>query len=680
MAKNAQLEVLGGRDQDVLEAVLGWFREEAERWFLVLDDFDKANLSSDCRSMIQQLIQLSSTPTGARGALLITTREPEHNWSAEVPTETVVELSVPEAVRLLHSCVRAGPIDPHFEAPAISLVTRLDCHPLAIVLAAGYMKSRSLSADDFLKSFPDAVDRPFKHETFLGETWTRLLDQFSSDASDFLSLLAMFNVAEIPRCLLQIDDQENSDLRPEVRNLIDNGLLSPTPEQQSFLMHNIVGSAVRKRLESKGQAALFAHQALELMVNKFPLVREENLETCEILCPAALSILGQDLLESSWENQGFLLFKVGVFQYYKGKLDHAFEMVSKACEVLRENGYSDDQPGATLLRETLASILLARGQYLEATEIYQTTLEQKQMTLGDDHPEVLRISVQLARLYFKQQELSKSEHILRTALNKLTVVLGSTHPQTLSAMNLLATTLYREAKYEEAEDLFRETWKGYVMVMGVDHPDSLASMNSYVSTLIAQGKFDESLPPARNAVESSHGVLGEGHPDTLAAVNNLALILCETGQLDEAEELNRRALDLYEQKLGKYHPSRLTSLHNLARIYMLQGKLLESEAVYREELTGLEKTLGPDHAATEECRALLAEVLIEQEQQLHTRDPRKEPYSSASAEGEQSVENLGAALSAKLELKEVPVTLTQVTPILSSFILTLISPRSQAER
>ncbi|KIW41226.1 uncharacterized protein PV06_06801 [Exophiala oligosperma] len=270
------------------------------------------------------------------------------------------------------------PNDEDFESLAVPLVKKLSCYPIAIVHAAGYMKSLGQNLHDYLAIFHEQSRLEENSLNALLDSMLENLRNHQPEAADFLFTLTSFNVEEIPQRLLQPSREEGDNPPIEVQRLVEIGLLSYSPDKESFFLHNAVGLAIRERLENTHQEAYFASKALELMADR--------VETCEALIPVALSTLRQKLRPSSWEAQALLLFKVGVFQHNKGEPDQAFGMLSEACKFLKVNHCPDDQPSAAMAREASASVLLARGGYMEATQIIQATLEQKLKKLGDGHP------------------------------------------------------------------------------------------------------------------------------------------------------------------------------------------------------------------------------------------------------------------------------------------------------
>jgi len=245
--------------------------------------------------------------------------------------------------------------------------------------------------------------------------------------------------------------------------------------------------------------------------------------------------------------------------------------------------------------ETRATQLYARGQYAEATHLFQETLTIRRDILGEDHPDTAASYNNLAETLRAQGKYAEAE--------------GEDHPDTATGYNNLATTLNAQGKYAEAEAMHRRALAIRLKALGEDHPDTAASYNNLAGTLNAQGKYAEAEAMFRRALAIKLKVLGEDHLDTATSYNNLALTLDAQGKYAEAEAMNRRALAIYLKALGEVHPDTARSYNNLAATLSAQGKYAEAEAMLRRALAIFLKALGADHPDTAGSYNNLAETL-----------------------------------------------------------------------
>ena len=82
-----------------------------------------------------------------------------------------------------------------------------------------------------------------------------------------------------------------------------------------------------------------------------------------------------------------------------------------------------------------------QGNYEEAKEMHQWTLELREKVLSREYPSTLTSINNLALVFDNQEKYEEAEEMYRWSLELLEKVLGREHPDTLGNMNGLALVL-----------------------------------------------------------------------------------------------------------------------------------------------------------------------------------------------------------------------------------------------
>jgi len=156
-------------------------------------------------------------------------------------------------------------------------------------------------------------------------------------------------------------------------------------------------------------------------------------------------------------------------------------------------------------------------RYVEAEQVLQQSVQQREKGLGAEHVDTLRSKYWLAVTLHKQQRYGEAEQLLQQSVQQREKVLGAEHVNTLRSKYWLAVTLHKQQKYGEAERLLRQSVQQREKVLGAEHVDTLWSKYWLAVTLHEQQKYSEAEQLLRQSVQQREKVLGEYHKDTLAS-------------------------------------------------------------------------------------------------------------------------------------------------------------------
>jgi tetratricopeptide (TPR) repeat protein len=592
----------------VIEAVTAWLRAHP-RWLMVVDNLDQAALPTLDRLLAR----------GLDGQVLVTSRVPV--WD---PAPLAVgPLPPEEATALLLE--RSGQAD---EAAAAAVAEILDGLPLALVQAAGYVRTSGRALGEYAELLRTRLGdvlregRPADYPLTAAATWRLSFERIEREqpaAAGLLRLCAFLAPDDIPVGVLRAGAGElPRELRraagDEVRldraiaELRRYALVERRDDRLS--VHRLVQAVVRDSLAGE-QGRRWLAAAARLLEHAFPdEVRDPKVwPVCARLLPhaqLAVDQAGEQVVEpraTSW-----LLDRIATYLHYRGEFSSARPLYERALAIC-EKVLGPDHPDTATSLNNLAGLLLDQGELAAARPLFERALAIHERVLGPDHPNTAANLNNLAGLLRDQGELAAARPLFERALEVRERVLGPDHPDIASSLNNLALLLEDQGELAAARPLSERALEVRERVLP-DHPDTATSLDNLAWLLKAQGELAATRPLFERALEVRERVLGPDHPDTATSLNNLALLLEVQGELAAARPLFERALAVCEKVLGPDHPDTATSLDNLAGLLLDQGELAAARPLFERALEVRERVLGPDHPDTTAVRLNLANLSL----------------------------------------------------------------------
>jgi hypothetical protein len=473
---------LRGRDDpqtNILQLVARWLREEASgHWFMILDNADDAALwvdQSHSRSVTTagELAAMAGAildliPQVRHGSILITSRTEDVAVRLTGNHKSIVAVKAMDDGQAL-TLLRRKLTSSFHEKDGAELVHALDCMPLAITQAAGYINrlaprsSVSKYLDQLRKSDKskanllnrDAGDlrRDPRVSNSIITTWQISFEHIREarpSAARLLSLMSFFNHQGIPEFVLREyvnnadgDPEEDRELEFEddLATLRSYSLVVVDMAGRTFEMHRLVQFATGRWLESYGQSDLWRRKFLKIMSTTFPTGDFERWDICQRLFPHAEVVGAQEPAdEDSLREWSGILTKAA---WYAG----------------------------------------AKGMYGIAEKTIKKAISARERVLGKGHPDTLSSVNILALVLQYQGKYEAAEEMNRRVLEGVEKALGKEHPNTLASVYCLAYWLHEQKRYKPASELYHRAYTGYKEVLGLNHPTTVACGNHFSSML-----------------------------------------------------------------------------------------------------------------------------------------------------------------------------------------------------
>ncbi|MCP4656017.1 MAG: tetratricopeptide repeat protein, partial [bacterium] len=201
------------------------------------------------------------------------------------------------------------------------------------------------------------------------------------------------------------------------------------------------------------------------------------------------------------------------------------------------------QKGVDLVKamSNLASILMTRGEYPRAEELYQQVLAIREQAYGGDDPSVATSLRSLGTLLYLRGDAESAESLLRRALEIRRRHFGDRDTRVAAARSSLARALHARGKYQEAGQLLTAVLTTRRELLGDDHPHVALTEKDLAALLLEREKpvSAERLAEAEVLLTQALGILRAWKPERsweVAHAESLRGVhLMEQGRYEDAE-------------------------------------------------------------------------------------------------------------------------------------------------
>lgn len=323
---------------------------------------------------------------------------------------------------------------------------------------------------------------------------------------------------------------------------------------------------------------LFNLAAVERMMSRLP--ESESLYNRAIA--AIEGVAGPDSPDLARPFDGLALVRMA-----EGQLAPAMDAAERAVRV---------SPKDPVAQNTLATLLMARGDSLRARAIEQKVVDQLEAASATASHDYVNALTNLGTSRLRLGHYGQAERDLRKAEAVSLKVAGPNHPMTATVWNNLAKTRAAEGDWKDAEGLFRKAIAAWRTSFGPTHPDVAYGLSNLATLYQSRKKYPEADRLFRQAIAIDEASLG---PDSLKVANdwdNLGALLAARHHYRDAESAIARGLEIAGGKVGFEHPDTAGIEVNLALVYYSEAKYVEASRLFARALPVKARVLGPDSA------------------------------------------------------------------------------------
>lgn len=545
-----------------VEGVKRWFSNQTRPWLLIFDNADDPELD------IARFF-----PTGDRGAILITTRNPECRVHATAGSSKLDRMELNDALTLL---LRASfVIDPENKTARNSakhIVETLGCLALAIVHAGATIRQGVCTLDDYCTEYsrhrkqlldcrPVQAGTDYEHTVY--STWEvsiekigRLPDKAAKYAIDLLNFFSVLHFEGISEKILkkacenldcgEFSTWEETHIRPilnqdcsekwnsqpfrdAVRLLSSYSLIHIDGTENQISLHPLVHTWIRDRLPSADRSRYYIMSIVTLSKSlrmnfettdlSYVSKVQKHIDSCLLLCQNELWV------EDSWSKDRISM--AAAFGY-------AYEVGTR---------------------------------YEQARDILERTLDYSKRTMNEKYLHTLHSTYQLGVVYQILGEREKGKDLLEKAFTTARATLGPEDSRTLFFMRQLAFHLSKDNCLQEAIDLIEELQILEKKVYRDGDVEIGESMVIYAEALSRSGNHQKALDLLKDAILILEEQLITDHVTVLYLKDCLAHVYSRLNRWQEAAEVYQQLLESRIRVFGTGHRENLIRRLDLAVCY-----------------------------------------------------------------------------------------------------------------
>jgi tetratricopeptide (TPR) repeat protein len=611
------------------EAGLSWLTRQRLPWLLVIDNADDVDFN-----------YAKYFPSGERGHILLTSRNPECKVHATVGSKEFKELEIDDAITLLLKAISPEDDVNHQEkrVSALPVVKALGCLPLALAQAGAAIRQKFYALEEYLDIFNSykrsiflkgySQDTEYKHTIYT--TFEVSLDkikllqsksQAAVDAVELLHVLAFFHFDEMPlsifeRAWANMHQMENiSSFLPStfsgialdsigrlIRFLSAFQAIFPTGRLPSIFMQqkwdkmrlrNAFSLLLHHSLIFKNvsDGAWSMHPMVQLWARQRISSKAQRTWigiTARILAASASPI--------SSSNTASIATETEEMAFHRSLIPHIDSCLRADPDDFRQ-GFEFSR-GVLSHFARFAAVYIGSGRWKNAIEIQELMVQQYKAALGLDSHITLDAMADLAQAHWNFSQPAEALGLQKSVLSLSLQRLGPYDPRTLRAMDSLGRTLWLIGNRPEAARLGKESMEGLKNILGIDHPFTINAMHNYARARAHLGHYREAKVLQLQALEIRSRRNGSNNADTLETMQELGVTQLALGELNEAYRLISHVLNVRKQLLGDEHAYTLWTMNDLSKVYLAQGHFTEALEVLESTLDIATRTLGVDHIGT----------------------------------------------------------------------------------
>ncbi|KAI1211995.1 TPR-like protein [Annulohypoxylon truncatum] len=619
-------------------------------WLLILDNADNPKVD------YQQYF-----PTGTRGAVLITSRNPECQNYAPDGYEDLGSLDKQDCIHLLLQAAKLASESPTVKSNAENVLEILGSHTLAILQAGAYIAQGACTLSEYPGVFQTQKERLLRfnltqdqsryHNIYAtleasAELLGTLQSECAQDSLCLLQVLSPLHYEKIPLDLFKgswtgaqnvqkYPGDKISDLTNEHVSQLPDFLEPHSHTWDAFRMSEAVNLleslALIRKSNTDGKLTVSMHPLIHSWIN----LRQDAIQRDESLFKSQCIIALSRYYQPYWEPYQYHigLHILSVLQRssltHGGLRDSLLPVYVRIGQLLDELRY--DQKLEELLQYLFSELRIdddnmserflpifdlsarnarTRGNIKRSVKLFEQIVRIGRTMYDETHPARLASQHELAYAYLENGQTKQAINLLEQVVKVRETTLDKTHPDRLASQHELAHAYLENGQTKQAINLSEQVVKVRETTLDEMHPSRLASQHGLAHAYLENGQTKQAINLLEQVVKVRETTLDEMHPSRLASQHELASAYLENGQTEQAVDLFEYVVQIQETTLDKTHPDRLASQHELARAYLQNGQIEQAIDLFQHVVQIRETTLDATHPLRliSECR--LAEARL----------------------------------------------------------------------
>ena len=656
-----------GANTENFEQAKTFLANARHSWLLIIDNAD--NHAIDYAAFF---------PSGNKGSIILTTRNPQCRDHATVGCEDLDHLDLQDAQSLLF---RAAGIntslreDKHKAAEKV--IQALGFHTLAIIQAGAYIRLRFCSLEEYPAQFGQQEERLLKYhpkqaQSAYGSVFATFeisathlessQDEYAADALSLLRILGFIHTQEIPELMFVRAREEaitilESVSRERPRDEIDQLSDLQISRLPSFMVLkndtatdaswwrwretlNLLESYSFIKIMGTGMDLSFSMHPLAhkwTRIRHDLAARKEGWRTAGSIIAFSMRGASYDVFHEKLRSHvtAYLDYLIPEYlanttgleicqtHYHICYLLIYLNYTSKFRYLLsvleRFEAWADARGASGLEVHCLSAIgLVEEGKPHEAVTLLEQHLDAGQVPLPHSHL-ILAKAYRANKQY--QKAISLLEHMVRIEerSNKTDDVFIQ------SLKHELARAYSRNGHSEKAVTLFEQVVETQSELLAPAHRYRLATVHNLGRAYIQTHQYEKAAKVLKQLLEVRRKVVDVTDPYLLNTQHELAraYLGMGDGHYEKAAELFEQVVKIRERTLAPEDPKLLSSQHNLAVCYngLGSGHYEKAAGLFEQVVAIWERILKPEHPRLIKSQQLLEEVQEQIEAEKNAKSP-----------------------------------------------------------
>lgn len=289
---------------------------------------------------------------------------------------------------------------------------------------------------------------------------------------------------------------------------------------------------------------------------------------------------------------------LGFSEVYRrlGQFDQALEKIEASLE-MKKNIYGNFHPSVAEALEVLVSIYYHQYQFGKYKPTLDQILKIREKAYGKQHPFVGKALHDLGSYYLRRGDYDEAIEYFNKALEISRAAVGEKHQEFIERSINLADAYYQKNDYKAALIQLEKTHSIARQVFD-DNPHPLAARLLLVFSEVYRrlGQFEKALRYAGDSLAMKKIIYkNESHPSLADAFEVQVRVYYHQCKFDEYESLLEQILTIRKDAYGKRHPLVGNTLHDFGSYYLRKGAYDKAIAYFQEALIISRSVFGDKH-------------------------------------------------------------------------------------
>ena len=299
--------------------------------------------------------------------------------------------------------------------------------------------------------------------------------------------------------------------------------------------------------------------------------------------------------ETGWYRLGSLLLKLGRFE----KAQQVYNIMLDQISSKREEAS---------LYQMLGQTKDLQGEYVEAINFYERSLEISKRILPSNHSHLAAGYTNIGLVYYKMSDYSKALFFHRRAIKILQETPSPNHRHLAASYNSIGLVYKKIDDCSMALTYYEKALEINQKNLPSNHPNLATSYSNIGLVHKKMNEYLKALSCYQKALEIWQEALPPYHPDVATVYNNIGSVYSKLGKNFEALSSHEKALEIRKTALPEDHPDLAQSYEHIGMISSKIGDHSKAVLYCKRALTMLERLLPLDHPDIQLYRGNLEKV------------------------------------------------------------------------